>query len=86
MPEASIDAENPEAILHSFIEKFSLDPVVALTYARRYYSKKTLLFLVDILVGLSSKKPQFTGDLWYNSTVKELIVCPRNCMPGGWQQ
>lgn len=78
--------QNPEAILHSFIEKFSLDPVVALTYARRYYSKKTLLFLVDILVGLSSKKPQFTGDLWYNSTVKELIVCPRNCMPGGWQQ
>ncbi|MFZ3044578.1 MAG: hypothetical protein WA151_01580, partial [Desulfatirhabdiaceae bacterium] len=70
MPEASIDAVNPEAILHNFVEKFSLDPVVALTYARLYYSKKTLLILVDILVGQNSKNPQFAGDLWYNNTVK----------------
>ncbi|MEA4847361.1 MAG: DUF6088 family protein [Clostridiaceae bacterium] len=70
MRSASVDAVNPEAILHNFINKFSLDPVVALTYARRYYSKKTLLFLVDLLVGQYSKNPQFAGDLWYNNTVE----------------
>ena len=70
MRSTSVDAVNPEAILLDFINKFSLDPIVALKYARRYYSKNTLLFLVDLLVGQYSKDPQFAGNRWYNSTVK----------------
>ncbi len=70
LPEASVDAANPKAILHSFAAKNKLDPIVVLTYARRFYSKKTLLILVDILVEQNTKKPQFASDLWYNNTVK----------------
>lgn len=67
---------NPKAILHSFVVKNKLDPVVALTYARRYYSKKTLLILVDILVEQNTKKPQFASDLCYNNTAKGVDYMP----------
>ncbi|MFZ3131343.1 MAG: DUF6088 family protein [Desulfosporosinus sp.] len=50
LPEASVDAVNPKAILHSFVEKNELDPVKALTFARQNYPQKTLLNLVDVLV------------------------------------
>jgi len=50
MPEASIDAVNPKALLHAFVERNGLDTVQALTYARQHYPQKTLLNLVDVLV------------------------------------
>lgn len=50
LPEASVDAENPRALLHAFAEKNRLDTVTALTYAKRHYPQKTLLNLVDVLV------------------------------------
>ncbi|MDA8233406.1 MAG: DUF6088 family protein [Clostridia bacterium] len=50
LPEAPVDAENPNALLHAFAEKNGLDAVKALTYARQHYPQKTLLNLVDVLV------------------------------------
>lgn len=50
LPEAPVDAENPEALLHAFAEKNGLDTVETLTYARQHYPQKTLLNLIDVLV------------------------------------
>ncbi|NLI93521.1 MAG: hypothetical protein GX434_15445 [Peptococcaceae bacterium] len=50
LPEAPVDAENPKALLHAFAEKNELDAVKTLTYAKQYYSQKTLLNLVDVLI------------------------------------
>lgn len=50
LPEAHVDAENPKALLHAFVERNELDTVKALTYARQHYPQKTLLNLVDVLV------------------------------------
>jgi hypothetical protein len=45
-----VDAENPKAVLHAYIQKNNLDPLKTLTYAKRYYTQKTVLNLVDVLV------------------------------------
>lgn len=50
LPEAHVDAENPKALLHAFVERNELDMVKALTYARQHYPQKTLLNLVDVLL------------------------------------
>lgn len=50
LPEAPVDAENPKALLHTFVEKNRLDTVETLKYARQHYPQKTLLNLVDVLV------------------------------------
>ena len=50
LPEAPVDVEEPQILLHAFVEKNGLDTVKTLTYARQYYPKKTLLDLVDVLV------------------------------------
>lgn len=50
LPKAPVDADNPKALLHAFVERNKLDTVEALTYARQHYPQKTLLNLVDVLV------------------------------------
>lgn len=50
LPKALIDAENPKALLHAFMERNKLDTVKVLKYAKLHYPQKTLLKLVDILV------------------------------------
>lgn len=50
LPEAPVDAENPKALLHTFVEKNRLDTVETLKYARQHYPQKTLLNLIDVLV------------------------------------
>lgn len=50
LPKTQIDAENPNALLHSFVQQHALEPVKILAYARQYYPQKTLLKLVNVLV------------------------------------
>lgn len=50
LPASPVDAENPKALLHSFVQKNALDPVETLSYAKQHYPRKTLLNLVDVLV------------------------------------
>lgn len=50
LPQMPIDAENPIALLRAFVEKNKIDLTRALTYARKYYSQKTVLGVVDLLV------------------------------------
>lgn len=50
LPGAPINVDNPKAVLGAFIKNNKIDTVEALKYARNYYSEKTLLNLVDILV------------------------------------
>lgn len=50
LPSAPVDAENPQALLHDFVQKNALDTIETLSYAKDYYPQKTLLNLVDVLV------------------------------------
>ncbi|MFA5433853.1 MAG: DUF6088 family protein, partial [Candidatus Paceibacterota bacterium] len=43
LPKALIDAENPKALLHAFMERNKLDTVKVLKYAKLHYPQKTLL-------------------------------------------
>lgn len=48
LPRFPIDVEHPERQLRSFAERQKLDPMLLITTARKYYSQKTTLRLVDL--------------------------------------
>lgn len=50
MPNAHIDAENPEQLLRQYAKKQQLDTLMLIFTARKYYSPKVLIPLIDLFM------------------------------------
>ena len=55
LPKAHIDALNPEGILKNHAAQKGLDVLTLIVLARKYYSQKTLLQVIDIFTGGQTK-------------------------------
>lgn len=55
LPNAHIDAENPEQLLRQYAKERQLDTLKLIFTARRYYSTKVLLALIDLLMEMNYK-------------------------------
>ncbi len=45
-----IDAENPKRIIRGVIEKFNLDKIILLKITKKYYSKKVMQDVLEIVL------------------------------------
>ncbi|WP_243117167.1 hypothetical protein [Lacrimispora algidixylanolytica] len=50
LPNAHIDAENPKQLLRQYAKKKQLDTLTLIFTARRFYSPKVLILLVDLFM------------------------------------
>ncbi len=55
LPNAYVDAENPKQILLGWLHKEELDKEHLIYYARKYYSKNTLLRLIDTILEVENE-------------------------------
>lgn len=55
LPEAHIDAEKPDQLLRQYVKRQQLDPLTLIFTARRYYSQKILLPLIDLLMEVKNE-------------------------------
>lgn len=50
LPHFPVDATKPEELLQNYIKQHKLEPMLLITMGSRYYSQKTLLRLVKLLI------------------------------------
>jgi hypothetical protein len=55
LPDAHTDAENPEQLLLQYVKRQQLDSLTLIFTARRYYSQKIVLPLIDLLMEVKNE-------------------------------
>jgi hypothetical protein len=50
LPHFPVDAERPEELLRNYVKRHKLDLMILITIASKYYSQKTILRLVKLLI------------------------------------